>query len=69
MKKSNIEYRQFHSLRHTYATRLFEAGVHPKTVQKLMGHSDITTTLNIYTHVDEDVKFRAVDTLNEVLEI
>lgn len=34
-----------------------------------MGHSDITTTLNIYTHVDEDVKFRAVDTLNEVLEI
>ncbi|MFR8041552.1 tyrosine-type recombinase/integrase [Clostridium butyricum] len=69
LKKSNIEYRKFHSLRHTYATRLFEAGVHPKTVQKLMGHSDITTTLNIYTHVDEDVKFRAVDTLNEVLEI
>ena len=69
LKKSNIEYRKFHSLRHTYATRLFEAGVHPKTVQKLMGHADITTTLNIYTHVDEDVKFKAADTLNNVLEI
>lgn len=69
LKKSNIEYRKFHSLRHTYATRLFEAGVHPKTVQKLMGHSDITTTLNIYTHVNENVKFQAVDKINSLFNL
>ncbi len=47
------EFRDFHphSLRHTFATRCFEAGMEPKVVQMLMGHSSITVTLNIYTHV------------------
>ena len=51
LKKLDIEPMKFHALRHTYATRLFEAGVAPKTVQHLMGHADIQTTMNIYTHV------------------
>jgi len=42
---------KFHALRHSYATRLFEAGVPPKTVQALMGHYDISITMDIYTHV------------------
>lgn len=43
-----------HVLRHTYCTRLVRMGVNPKTVQYLMGHSDVTITLNIYTHEDCD---------------
>ena len=63
-----IEYKTFHALRHTYITRLFEADVNPKTVQKLVGHSDIQTTLNIYTHVDNKVKKDAVEKLNQSLK-
>lgn len=55
---------KFHALRHTYATRLFEAGVPPKTVQKLMGHADIETTMNIYTHVMGEQKTDAVNKID-----
>lgn len=40
-----------HQLRHTYATILFEAGIDVKDTQHLMGHSDISVTRNIYTHI------------------
>lgn len=43
-----------HYLRHTYATNLFYAGIDIKAAQYLMGHSDIQTTLNIYTHLNLD---------------
>ena len=52
---------------HTYATRLFEKKAEIKTVQKLMDHSDIDTTLNIYTHVMGGVKEEAVRELNGYL--
>ncbi|MEI2810981.1 MAG: tyrosine-type recombinase/integrase [Nocardioides sp.] len=39
------------SLRHTHATLLLELGEHPKVVQERLGHSTITTTMNIYSHV------------------
>jgi len=40
-----------HQLRHTYATILFEAGIDEKDAQHLMGHSDVSITKNIYTHI------------------
>lgn len=40
-----------HQLRHTYATILFEAGISEKDAQNLLGHADISTTHNIYTHI------------------
>lgn len=43
-----------HQLRHAYASLLYESGVDEKTAQKLMGHSDITTTLRIYTHLRDE---------------
>lgn len=61
-----IEPIKFHALRHTYATRLFEAGIPPKTVQHLMGHSDIDTTMNIYTHVMKEQKLEAIEKINSI---
>lgn len=68
------EIRDFHphTLRHTFATRCFEKGMEPKVVQALMGHSSITVTMNIYTHVlenkmaDELNKFGTAKTVEEL---
>lgn len=44
-------------MHHTYCSNQAKAGMNPKTLQQLMGHSDITVTLNVYTHVGlEDVE-------------
>ncbi len=43
-----------HQLRHAYATRLYELGIDEKSAQDLLGHADITTTKNIYTHISEE---------------
>lgn len=43
-----------HQIRHGYATALLESGVDPKTAQVLLGHSQMSTTMDIYTHVRED---------------
>lgn len=69
LKKLDIEPIKFHALRHTYATRLFEANVNPKTVQVLMGHYDISMTMDIYTHVMENQKIEAVEELNKIFKI
>lgn len=53
-------------MRHTYATRLFENDVPIKTVQALMGHSDIATTMNIYTHVMPEKMTDDVQKLNHL---
>lgn len=55
-EKSGIEKLSMHSLRHTFATRCIEAGMRPKTLQKILGHSNISITMNLYVHVTEDSK-------------
>ena len=46
-----------HSIRHQYATTLYEAGVDMKSAQELLGHAQISTTMDIYTHIS-DAKMR-----------
>lgn len=53
-----------HQLRHGYATILYEAGVDELTAMELMGHADISTTHNIYTHLRQNQKNKAADKLN-----
>ena len=54
-------------LRHTHATLLLELGVHPKVVQERLGHSTITTTMNIYSHVTPTMQRAAIDRLAQHL--
>ncbi|WBW97592.1 tyrosine-type recombinase/integrase [Oceanirhabdus sp. W0125-5] len=63
---NGLQDRKFHDLRHTFATRLFELGEDPKTVQTLLGHSNISITLDTYTHVLDDLKVKAVSKLDEL---
>jgi integrase len=44
---------RLHSLRHTHATALLLAGVHPKVAQERLGHSSIAITMNVYSHVTD----------------
>ena len=50
-----------HCFRHTYATRCFEAGVDPKTVQKQLGHASLQMTMDLYTHLFPDKKASELD--------
>jgi integrase len=47
---------RFHDLRHSHATQLLSAGIHPKVAQERLGHSTITTTLDLYSHVTETMQ-------------
>ena len=57
----------WHSFRHTYATLLHNNGETLKTAQALLGHSDLETTLNTYTHTVSDSQRNAVERVSGVL--
>lgn len=59
-KKTNI-YFHFHMLRHTFISNLANNGVEPQIAKELARHSDIATTMNIYTHVNEDKQKQAIN--------
>lgn len=57
-----------HGLRHTHCSLLFEAGASIKEVQDRLGHSDVKTTLDIYTHVTKKAKEGAIQKFVSYLE-
>jgi integrase len=57
----------WHSFRHTHATLLGEVGESLRTAQAILGHSDLKTTLNVYTHAIPESQRRAVDKVAGVL--
>jgi hypothetical protein len=58
---------RLHDLRHTFATLALGAGAHAKQVQEMLGHADISITLDIYTHVTEDMHRDAAARVGRVL--
>lgn len=66
LKKANINHGSLHSLRHTFATKLFQNGIDAKVISDLLGHSDISITYNIYTHVIKEQKMKAVRSLDDI---
>lgn len=56
-----------HTLRHTFATRLCESGMNMKLIQDILGHSDISTTMDIYSHVTKDMKQQAHSYMEEIV--
>jgi integrase len=69
LKKAELPNIRFHDLRHTSATLLLSAGVHPKVVQERLGHSQISLTLDTYSHVMPHLQDEAAEKMNEILSI
>lgn len=67
--KVGIKRFSMHTLRHTYATRCIEAGMRPKTLQMLLGHSNINITMNLYVHVTDDEKKKEVEKVEKMLNV
>ncbi|HET8911551.1 MAG TPA: site-specific integrase, partial [Ktedonobacteraceae bacterium] len=67
LAKAGLERMPFHSLRHSAASLLLSLGIHPKVVQELLGHSNISMTLDIYSHVIPAMHADAVQQLSTLL--
>ena len=65
LKRLNIAYKNFHSLRHTFATRALELGLDVKTVSELLGHKNPVITLNQYAHSLLSYKFQMINKLTK----
>lgn len=64
--KAGVTPRSFHNLRHTHASVLLAAGVHPKIVQERLGHSSIKITLDTYSHLIPTLQQSAVNVFNKI---
>ena len=56
-----------HILRHTFATRCIEGGMKPKTLQKILGHSNIGITMNLYVTTTDDEKQKEIELVESAL--
>lgn len=65
-ERYDIEYKGIHTLRHTFASRLFRNNVDVLTVSKLLGHSNPTITQNIYIHILEEQKVKAISLMDTI---
>ncbi|MFZ0349222.1 MAG: site-specific integrase [Pseudolabrys sp.] len=63
--KAGLPKVRFHDLRHSHATQLLASGVHPKIVQERLGHSTITVTMDLYSHVSETIQSDATTRLDQ----
>jgi integrase len=67
LRKAGLPECRFHDLRHTSATLLLAEGVHPKVVQERLGHSQISVTLDTYSHVLPTMQAEAAGKFDDML--
>lgn len=67
MEQLDLPKMKFHGLRHSFATRCIEGNCDYKTVSVLLGHSNISTTLNLYVHPNLDQKRKAIQQMSKLL--
>ena len=68
LERAGLPRIRFHDLRHTAATLLLTSGVHPKVVQERLGHSQISVTLDTYSHVLPSLQEAAAEELDALLQ-
>ena len=68
IKETKIKKIRVHDLRHTHASLLFASGASIKYVQARLGHADVKTTLNIYTHITKDTKEKDLSNFVKYME-
>ena len=68
VRRSGLSQFRFHDLRHTHASHLLRAGVHPKIVSERLGHSSVGITLDTYSHVLPGMQQDAVKLIDTALE-
>lgn len=68
-RKSNLPYIRIHDLRHTHASLLLKAGVHPKVVSERLGHSSVTITLDRYSHLLPGLQEAAATKFDELVQL
>lgn len=67
-KELGLPMMRFHGLRHSFATRCIESKCDYKTVSVLLGHSNISTTLNLYVHPNMEQKKKCIDTMGKMFK-
>lgn len=67
IQKNNLKVIRFHDLRHSCASLLFQCGIPLKEIQEWLGHSDIGTTANIYTHLNFEGKQKSANVIMDIL--
>lgn len=66
LKDAGLPPMRFHDLRHSAATFLLSMGIHPKVVQEILGHSNISMTMDTYSHVLPSLQVDAMDKMNDL---
>mgnify|MGYP000529491679 CR=1 FL=1 len=66
---ASVEKFTAHCFRDTFATRAIEAGMNPKTLQEILGHADISITMNLYCHVMEETKTKEMEMVMKAVPI
>lgn len=69
LKRNNLKHIRYHDLRHSCASLLLANGVSLKEIQDWLGHSDYSTTANIYSHLEYGANLKSAGKISETLSI